>query len=172
MGDCIVDTCVLKSASDREAHEAVACLSTLLAIEAASHAVICSYSLWEEWQKHLSKSAAIWQSHMLSRQLILFYEPSRHHKAEIDRWMMCLEHDKQKIARKDEHLISLAVSSNSLVISSEIACRDIFIELGRMYPPVSAVYWVSPLTCPGLVAWLGTPNAVPIDWQLVRSISR
>jgi len=104
---------------------------------------------------------------MLSGQRILFYEPAGHHCAEIKSRIGLLAVDKQKIARKDEHLICLAVSSNGLVISSEISCRNVFLELGRLYPPVSSIYWVSPLTCEVLSNWLLSPGAVLPEWQLM-----
>lgn len=167
MGDCVVDTCVLRSVGASDAIESSSCLRVVCAIENAGHFVVCSKSLWDEWQRHISKRAAIWQSQMISREQILFYEPSAHHTAEIDQHMLRLAAHKQRIAAKDKHVICLAVSANALVISSEVACRVVFVELGRLYPPISAVNWVSPLTCANLITWLTSPTVIPLEWQLV-----
>lgn len=167
MGDCIVDSCVLHGASQSGAADATSCVKTLDTIRVKKHSVVVSRELWDEWQEHLSKYSAIWQSEMFSRGQIVFAEPSNHHFFELKNAAASLRADLQTIAIKDLHVLSLAVSANAIVISCEVACRRIFVTLGRIYQPVAGVYWVSPLACDELQSWLSAPSAPLLAWLLV-----
>ncbi len=166
MGDCIVDTCVLRGAGTSAAPASVACMSVIQVIEEMNYFVVCSKELWEEWQRHVNRISTLWVAQMMSKGQILFYLPARHHEHEIGVAIQGLPNHQRAVALKDAHVISLAVAANALVVSCEVACRTAFVSLGRIYPPVASVYWVSPLTSEELVDWLRAPGQVPLGWLL------
>lgn len=167
MGDCIVDAGVLHGAGDGASFDSIKSRQLLEILRDYSHIVLCSHAVWNEWQSHLSKLSALWQSQMVSRDQIVFAEPSAHHSAQIAAAILTLPAPQRPSASKDAHLLELAVSAGALVLSPEQVCRRAFCVIGRVYAPVSGVHWVSPLTCPHIHSWLTTPGVPRLEWLLV-----
>ena len=167
MGDCIVDACVISSATLSANLDATACRSVLDVLRDGKHVVLIDSTLRDEWRNHSSGYSAMWFSIMLSRGCVELCSSAIHYVDAVDESINHLPAAQQPVARKDSHILSLSLTTGALVVSNEVRCRAAFVACGRFFAPIQAVYWASPLRDADLVPMLAERRQPPLHWLLI-----
>jgi hypothetical protein len=146
MSEFIVDACVLRSAGVGTTKDSIGSRAFIDAVFSGKHQVLLSSALDAEWSLHASKLAINWIASMESHGLVIRAEANSAMSVEIDRNVDKLDASYVGCARKDAHLVKMALCFHALVVSWERRSRGVFCRLSLRFDPLHEVRWVAPTT--------------------------
>nr|WP_314860783.1 hypothetical protein [uncultured Undibacterium sp.] len=103
--------------------------------------VFCS-ALLDEWKKHKSRFATQWLSSMVAKKRFIIVSPPMITRNEIDNAQ--IKEDMRDIARKDAHIIDIAISCSKLIASNDSTARNVFCEIALNSKIFDDLFWIVP----------------------------
>jgi len=153
----VVDTDVVSSAGGENATEirSTNCRDVLKAILSASHVVVISKDIIEEWKKHQSLFAKTWLRTMFARRLVYNLNTPINEELRLKIEALAIN-DKRRVAMlKDIHLIEAALLADKIVISIDGAAKGYFQEVMQEIVGLKQIAWAKPcIDEEGVIDWL------------------
>lgn len=158
----VVDTDIARAAGSSDHPVSSACRVTLNTIRSVCHRLVLSPTQRGEWEKHKSGFTSVWLTSMLSKRKceILPRDPDALITDAVDRYEGGGPADRKALV-KDEHLVEMALATDSRILSMDERAFRRFGEIVGDAPQVGRVHWGNPTHAPDdVVAWLeqGAPD--------------
>src|SRR6266571_3401437 len=115
----VVDTDVVSSAGGESATEirSTKCRDVLKTILSASHIVVITKDILEEWKKHQSLFAKTWLRTMFARRLVYNLSISVNEELRLKIEGVAINDKKRAAMLKDIHLVEAALLADKIIIS-------------------------------------------------------
>jgi hypothetical protein len=133
--------------------------------------IVLNPALRSEWDKHASNFSTKWLASMVAkRQFVYVKNAPELMRAAID--AAPLAEKDQVIAKKDAHLVDLALASERFIASNDVAARTVFCALAKHTTLLNEVVWAVPTeSAVEMVALFAERGYVPLQWLLLHSNS-
>jgi hypothetical protein len=142
----VIDTDIASSAGgeNAQAQRSKQCRDVLMAVRDASHKVVVTEMISEEWRKHQSNFTRTWLRSMYAKrkvcQVDVLVNDELRHKVE----QSVVEDKKREAMLKDIHLIEAALATDKTIISMDETVRLYFCEMLRKIAVLKHIVWVNP----------------------------
>lgn len=140
--DVVIDADIARSAGTTEHPVSKNSRTVLHVIIKSDMSIVFCPILLEEWKKHRSKFAALWLSSMIARKKFLLISPKSVVSVDIE--SSDIDEDRKTIARKDAHVVDIAINSSNLILSNDTAARNVFCSLALQTTSLSQLNWIIP----------------------------
>lgn len=140
----VVDACVLRSAGDSGKPAPANCRAVLEEILRAEKIVSVDGDLMAEWRRHRSRYSSTWMVSMFSRRLIDQRSGFSGKATSVEGAVSKLSEPQLSVARKDMHLLKIAVDCDYQVVSCEKKCRAAFHVASVFCSEIRKVFWLYP----------------------------
>ena len=153
----VIDTDVISSAGGEKATEirSTNCRDALKSILSASHIVVITKDILEEWQRHQSLFAKTWLRTMFARRLVTKLRISVNEELRL-KIENIAANDKKRVAMlKDIHLIEAALLSDKVIISIDGTAKGYFQEVMHEIVVLRQIAWANPcIEAEAIIDWL------------------
>jgi len=142
----VIDTDIASSAGgeNAQATRSKQCREVLMTVREASHKVVVTEMISEEWRKHQSNFTRTWLRSMYAKRKVCQLDvPTNNvlrHKVEQG----VVEEKKRNAMLKDIHLIETALETDKTVISMDETVRFYFHEVTQKIAILRNIAWVNP----------------------------
>jgi hypothetical protein len=142
----VVDTDVVSSAGGENATEirSTNCRDVLKAILSASHIVVISKDIIEEWKKHQSLFAKTWLRTMFARRLVHNLNTPINEELHLKIEDLAINDKKRAAMLKDVHLIEAALLADKIIISIDRTAKGYFQEIMQEIVVLKQITWANP----------------------------
>lgn len=138
----VIDTCVIKSASETEHPVSSSCRQILLDVLEVCHRVILTNSIQVEWNRHMSRFSRKWIHSMFARKKIIRNVlPSN---IEFD--MIGVAKSDYGIIKKDWGLIEAALETDRVIITQDDEFKKRLAKTPNGLKIVDSILWINPVT--------------------------
>ena len=166
MADVIVDACVMHSAGETENIQAVDARSLLDSVMTSGASVILEDRLEREWSAHSSGYALRWRAALESRSRIVRTKLREASWVPFEISLGYLDFSNAACARKDGHLVLASLHFRAIVISSEVASRNVFTHVSKYFDALCEVRWSHPSDFRRIELVCSRRMASPQEWFL------
>lgn len=139
----VIDADVARSSGLTEHPISSSCRGLLNNVKDEGCDVVFCPKLFEEWKKHSSGYARKWLVSMMSSSRSRLLDNVEQIDDEIDN--ISITDDLKNIAKKDSHLVSLALHMPAFVASRDDKARRAFVESSNHLDKIKQVVWFNPI---------------------------
>lgn len=142
----VIDADVARSAGGEEAADigSKARRGFLLAVREVCHAIAMSDPIRREWDQHQSRFAGLWRRSMVAKRKFRYLTDTR--KPDLWTRIQQLQFTERELRtlEKDWHLVEAALSADRIVVSGDLAVRELLLKASASIPELRDLIWIDP----------------------------
>ena len=142
----VIDTDIASSAGGENAQalRSKQCRDVLMAVRDASHKVVVTELISEEWRKHQSNFTRTWLRSMYAKRKICQVDVPMNDELRYKVEQSVVEDKKRDAMLKDVHLIEAALETDKTIISMDETVRLYFCDVLQKITALKHIVWVNP----------------------------
>lgn len=140
----VIDASVARSAGTTQHPVSSSCRNTLEAVLKICHRVVMCKEISDEWKKHQSRYSSSWLVSMQSKGKVVRVDLTDDKDLSSKLQELEINQAAIKAMLKDLHLVRAARQTDSRIISSDDAARNLFIEASEQIDELRPITWVNP----------------------------
>jgi len=142
----VIDTDIASSAGGEHAQaiRSKQCRDVLMTVREASHKVVITEKISEEWRRHQSNFTRTWLRSMYAKRKVCQLDVPIDNELRRKVEQGVIEEKKRDAMLKDVHLIEAALETDKTVLSMDETVRLYFYEMIQKIASLKHIVWVNP----------------------------